>query len=91
MATSRYKNTDIASGSYYKTSEPLPKEVESISMFSIRVGPEDRLDSLAAKYLGSGQYWWVIAQINDIQWAWDIVPGQVIQIPRDIKDVLEFL
>jgi hypothetical protein len=88
MPISRYRNTSIISGSYYETAD-LPKiDFSSIQTFSIVPTAEDRLDTLAFKFLGSGEYWWIIAMMNDIQWAFDFEPGKVIKIPVDVQDVL---
>jgi nucleoid-associated protein YgaU len=41
----------------------------------------DRLDLLAAKYLGRAELWWVIADWNEIAWPLDISNGQALRIP----------
>jgi hypothetical protein len=52
----------------------------------------DRLDHLAAKFLGDDQYWWVIALVNGINYPFasgGLVPGVVLKIPVSVKDILD--
>ena len=54
----------------------------------------DRLDHLAAKYLGDDEYWWVISLVNGINYPFasgGLVPGRALRIPVDVKDVLDKL
>lgn len=42
----------------------------------------DRLDSLAYKYYGDAQRWWVILDANpNYMTPWDIKPGDILSIP----------
>lgn len=91
MPTSRYRNTDIVSGSYYQTYEFPDEQIAALPIFTIRTTSNDRLDTLAFQYLGSGEYWWVIAMLNNIEWAFDFVPGEILKIPVDVQDVLKFI
>lgn len=90
MATSRYSNCDTISGSYYATYN-FPDSFADVPVFSIRTSSEDRLDTLAFKYLGDGTYWWVIAMLNNIQWAFDFQPGEILLIPYNVQDVLRYV
>jgi len=90
MAISRYRNTNVIDKKYFETVDFPQIDVTKISTFSIRITDGDRLDNLAFKYLGSGEYWWVIALINDIDWSFDFISGQIIQIPTDAEEVLKF-
>ena len=40
-----------------------------------------RLDTLAGKYYGDSQYWWVIAAASGIGWGLQVPPGTLIRIP----------
>ena len=42
---------------------------------------EETLDSLADFYYKNDQLWWLIADVNDILFAFDIQPGDVLVIP----------
>jgi nucleoid-associated protein YgaU len=45
----------------------------------------DRLDRIAAQFLGKPEYWWQIMDVNPIiQNAQDIRPGEQIRIPRRV-------
>jgi hypothetical protein len=89
MAISRYRNLNLIDGKYYETSDfPSKKQLDSIPVIRVRIGGFERFDQLAFKHLGSGEYWWVIALMNDISWAFAATPGQVIKIPVNVEDVL---
>lgn len=47
----------------------------------------ERLDIIAAKYLGDGRLWWVLAACSNIGWALQIPPGTIIQIPVGLERV----
>lgn len=50
----------------------------------------DRLDLLAYQYYGSAQYWWVLAQANNIgKGTLAIEPGTQLRIPADLAGILE--
>lgn len=90
MTISRYANLNKLEGKYYETANfPTSKELDAISYFYIRPTAMDRLDTLSFKYFGSDEYWWVIALVNDIDWAFDFVPGQQMRIPVDVNEVLK--
>lgn len=40
-----------------------------------------RLDTLAGKYYGNSQYWWIIAAASGIGWGLQVPPGTLIRIP----------
>ena len=42
---------------------------------------DEALDSLAERYYGDDRLWWVIADVNDILFAFDFSPGDIIIIP----------
>lgn len=91
MAASRYRHTNIISGSYYETFEFPNFDVLNIPTFNIRTSDNDRLDTLAFKHLGAGEYWWMIAMVNNLSWAFDFVPGDILKIPVDAQDILKTL
>ena len=92
MPSSRYRNLNAVDGKYYETSEfPSKKELDKIQCINIRPTAEDRLDSLSFKYLGAGEYWWIIALMNDLTWAFDFEPGKILRIPVDVNDVLKLI
>lgn len=41
-----------------------------------------RLDTLAGKYYGNSQYWWIIAAASGIGWGLQVPPGTLIRIPE---------
>ena len=87
----RYRNVPIISGSYYSTYNFPDAQLATIPTYAIRTTTQDRLDTLAAQYLGADEYWWVLAMLNGYAWAFDFVPGELLQIPVDVQDVLKFI
>ena len=49
----------------------------------------DRLDSLSLKYFGATQYWWILAQANNITGTLHIKPGTHLRIPNNWGRVLQ--
>jgi len=102
MSKSRYSDTEIIDDHHYGTfSLPVKslgyKELnllEGVKTFDYVFKVGDRLDALAAKFFSQDQYWWCIALINNIQYPFasgGLVPGKVLKIPYDVKDVFERL
>jgi len=94
LALSRYRNVNnIAEDSgreFYETSRfPSRAELDNIPTFKIRASNFERLDNLAFKHLGSGEYWWIIALINDIDWMYSFEEGKILKIPLNAQDVLK--
>jgi hypothetical protein len=89
MAFSRYRNVARLDGKFFSTSKfPSQEQLDAINVVRVRVSNFDRLDNLAFKYLGSGEYWWIIALMNDLQWAFGFEEGQILKIPVDVNDAL---
>ena len=51
----------------------------------------ERLDSLAARYLGDETLYWVLALCNGIQDPFSVSPGDTLQVPLDVSRVLSRL
>jgi hypothetical protein len=47
----------------------------------------ERLDHLAAKFLGDGRLWWVLAITSGIGWALQVPPGTRINVPRNLSQI----
>lgn len=39
------------------------------------------IDMIAYAYYGDERLWWLIADYNDLDYAWDLFPGQILLIP----------
>lgn len=91
MASSRYRNVNtLENKKFYETSNfPTQEQLNGVATFQIVAAKFDRLDNLAFKHLGAGEYWWVIAVMNNIDWAFGFEEGQILKIPIDVKDVLK--
>jgi hypothetical protein len=90
MAISRYRNTGIVNSKHYSTVDLPDIDLTKIPTFNVRLSNADRLDVVAFKYLGAGEYWWVLAFINDLDWFVGFEDGQIIKIPVNVDDVLRF-
>lgn len=97
MARSRYANTRVIDGLYYATwrnhvAERLDGDLlEGVKTFTYTFSVGDRLDVLAARFLGDDRYYWVIALVNNIMWPLGVQPGTVLTIPRNVGDILSKL
>ena len=91
MAVSRHRNQNIIDNKYFETFDFPNIDKTKIQTFSIRITDSDRLDSLAFKFLGNGEYWWIIAWLNDIDWIFNFSSGQIIEIPVNIDDILKLI
>jgi hypothetical protein len=99
LAKSRYSNVPIIDGNHYATWR-LPVKSAGYKTIDLLEGVQtipytwkigDRFDKLAAIYYNDDEYYWVIALVNNKFWAWGVNPGDVIQIPVDVRDILRKL
>jgi hypothetical protein len=90
MAISRYRNVEkLENRKHYGTLDlPTKKRLDQIDTIKLVMSETDRLDTLAARYFGAGEYWWVIAVMNGIEWPLKIPAGTIIKIPIDLEEVL---
>lgn len=94
MPISRYRNIPVisekGSSQYYESIDQIdPKKLEEIPSIKIRLTKFDRLDILAFNHLGSGEYWWVLALMNDLDWMYGFEEGSILKIPINVDDVLK--
>lgn len=102
MSKSRYSDTPVQDGKFYRTFL-LPRKSAGYAEVDLLDGVKttdylykqgDRLDHLAARYLGEDQYWWIIALVNGINYPFSsggLVPGRTIKIPNSAEDILKKL
>lgn len=97
MARSRYASTRVIDGRHYGTwrnpvAERLDGDIlEGVRTFDYTFSVGDRLDILAARFLGDDRYYWVIALVNNIIWPLGVTPGTVLKIPKNVTDILNKL
>ncbi len=63
----------------------------SIALRTVTLKDGQRLDHLAAKHLGDGSLWWIIAAVSNIGWGMQVPPGTIIKIPAQPQRVLELI
>ena len=47
----------------------------------------ERLDTLAGRFLGDSRLWWVLAATSEIGWGLQIPPGTLINIPVSLDKI----
>jgi len=66
-------------------------KLNKIKTIVIKYNGVDTLDKISNQYLGSPDYWWVIAKINNLYGnIWRIEPGAKLLIPKDVSEVLGY-
>jgi len=100
MGKSRYSDTQLVDGKYYRSFK-LPRVSAGLKNVDLLAGVktveyvfkvDDRLDHIAARFLGDDDYWWVIALVNGINYPFasgGLIPGRTLIIPVTVKDVLD--
>ena len=81
---SRYSELDtyynnIDKKRFYGTGNQLNKEIDSYIKHTVTVN--DTLDTLSLKYYGNPLYWWIIADINNIQDPFNLKVGKILIVP----------
>lgn len=102
MSKSRYSRTDVIDNHHFSTFS-LPVLARGYRELNLLEGVKtqehvfkrgERLDHLAARFFHEEQYWWVIALVNGIAYpfpAGGLIPGRVLKIPLDVKDIFDKL
>lgn len=96
MARSRYAGTKIIDGNHYATwRDPTrldgyaPDILDGILTLDHVMILGERLDTLAARYYGDEELWWVIAMANRIADPFALTPGTRLRVPRDASSILD--
>jgi hypothetical protein len=81
---SRYDGKSVYKSVYY------PNIYPNVDDLYIIASENDFLDSLSKKYYGTEEYWWIIAQANDLgKGKLSIDTGKRIIIPGNLSRILE--
>lgn len=64
---------------YYETSNQLSKKVDSYIKHIVK--ENETLDTLALKYYANPLYWWIIADMNNIQDPFKLKVGTLLIVP----------
>lgn len=92
MPTSRYANFRTVfdpktSKRRLETFPPINSEqVKSDNDILIELDQSQRIDVVAANYLGDGRYWWCICLLNDLTFPFgkNLKAGTILRIPNNI-------
>ena len=92
MPVSRYQNfsTVLDIKTRKRRLESFPpissQEVRRADDIFIELNDAQRVDVLAAEYLGDGRYWWVICLLNDLTFPFgqQVAAGTIIRVPASI-------
>ena len=99
MPISRYKNfatiKDAKTGK--RRLETFPaihgELLQRPSDIIITLNDAERIDTLAANHLGSGQYWWVICLLNNMVFPFGktVAAGTTIRLPNSVDGFVSFI
>lgn len=96
MGRSRYAGSQVFDGDHFGTwHDPIsdnalgPDVLDGVDTFEHVLQLGERLDTLAHKYYGDPDYWWVIALSNRIQDPFSLVTGRRLRVPVHVKDILD--
>lgn len=92
MPVSRYQNfsTILDIKTRKKRLETFPpissQEVKRPDDIFVQLNDAQRIDVLAAEYLGDGRYWWVICLLNDLTFPFGqlLAAGTILRIPASV-------
>ena len=90
---SRYTNdSTIISGKVLKSASGVLRiraamKLGQLSLRTVILSQNQRLDILAGQAYGDGRLWWVIAAASNIGWAMQVPAGTHINIPTDLSQI----
>lgn len=96
MPTSRYANfrTVLDTKTQKRRLETFPPissaDVRSANDIVIELDQAQRIDAIAANYLGDGRYWWCICLLNDLTFPFgkNLKAGTLLRIPNNIDNFI---
>ena len=96
MPTSRYANfrTLLDTKTQKRRLETFPPissaDVRSPNDIIIELDQAQRIDAIAANYLGDGRYWWCICLLNDLTFPFgkNLKAGTLLRIPNNIDNFI---
>jgi hypothetical protein len=60
--------------------EPPPERTFAFTYYQVTAG--ETIDMLADRFMGNGQYWWMLADANPEILDWNnLTPGVIIRVP----------
>ena len=82
----RWDGKNVYRTTYYPI---IPESIDDTYIIASEV---DYLDSLAKKYYGDENYWWIIAQANNLgKGKLSIPQGKQLRIPGNVSQILNNL
>ena len=99
MPTSRYANfrTVFDNKTAKRRLETFPPvsaaDVISPTDIIIELDQAQRIDAIAAQYLGDGRYWWCICMLNDLTFPFgkNLKAGTILRIPSNIDNFINII
>mgnify|MGYP001566277498 CR=1 FL=1 len=92
MAISRYQDLKNEKFDYINTFPAIKiDDIISNDDFFYTIKDKERIDQISRKFLSDGRYWWAICIVNNLSNPFQIKPGSIIRIPRDINKILSKL
>jgi hypothetical protein len=93
MALSRYNRDRYIKGGKQRATATTIRIIRQMMIdgtipFTTYVCKEnERLDHLAARFLGDSRDWWVLAATSGIGWGLQVPPGTRIVVPRSMQTI----
>lgn len=100
MGKSRYSGLKVIDGKFFSTFRlpRIPGGIVGVDLlkgvatqdYVFKAG--DRIDHLAAKFYGDDTLWWIICLVNNINYPFasgGLVPGKLLKIPLDARNILD--
>ena len=92
MPISRYQNfsTILDTKTRKRRLESFPpimsQELRRPDDLLVQLSDAQRIDVLAAEYLGDGRYWWAICLLNDLTFPFgqQVAAGTILRVPSSI-------
>lgn len=94
MSLNRYRDSILVrddTGDWISPVTPFIDTRERKDDLLHQVKQGERLDTIAARYLGDAKLWWVVAEYNNILWFQNIEAGDVLRLPSYETVYLELM
>lgn len=96
MGRSRYAGNRVIDSHHYGTwTDPTstnqlgPEILDGVQCVEHRLSVGERLDTVAHRYYGDSDYWWVIALANRIKDPFKLTVGSMLRVPVDPRSILD--
>lgn len=95
MGRSRYASSRVVDNHYGTWDDPASRQgpgadiLDGVLCVDHVLSAGERLDTLAHRYYGDSEFWWVIAMANCIQDPFSLTVGTMLRVPLDARSILD--